>query len=234
MAERRAKKNELAEKERSIKRKHLAEKEEQRRELRKEEKDEQEEHNKETMSKLVDRLKLDLPADEIPVAIKKTLEEKQEQELNDMLVSLFEQKAKELKEEVLALLEEKIRKEQAIKDDYKDRAEMWGGSPEELKKEMEKELNDLDWTYQNKQAELEEEVQARLLEKENSDMIELREGQLKEKKEVFEEHLPESLLKDFIREANEEEEQELAALKVEMEKEKQRRLQELELARKVV
>ena len=53
--------------------------------------------------------------EEIPQAVEKLIDGKHQQELEDLLVKLYEQKCIELKEEVLAMMEEKIAKQQELK-----------------------------------------------------------------------------------------------------------------------
>ena len=66
---------------------------------------------------------MQLPADELPYAIQRALDEKHEAELSDMLVELFELKCRELQDEVFNLLEEKLHKQGVIQKEAKDKVE---------------------------------------------------------------------------------------------------------------
>jgi hypothetical protein len=60
---------------------------------------------------------------------------------------------------------------------------------------------------------LEQEVGEKFIDRENTRLMSLKEKQLQEKKEILEKYLPESMLKDFIIEMNEEEHAELDAFR---------------------
>ncbi|CDW85699.1 UNKNOWN [Stylonychia lemnae] len=68
----------------------------------------QDRHNLEAT---LNELKMNLPAEELPYAIQRVLDEKHEAELNDLLVELFELKCRELQDEVFNVLEEKLHKQ---------------------------------------------------------------------------------------------------------------------------
>jgi hypothetical protein len=67
---------------------------------------------------------INLSKEELPYAVQKVVEDKQSAELDEMLVRLFEEKARDLKDEVLALLEERFGKEHEIKKEFKDKRDM--------------------------------------------------------------------------------------------------------------
>lgn len=69
-------------------------------------------------------MQLIVPKEELPYAILKAIEAKQEDELNDMLARLFEQKCKDLQEEIFSLIEEKMLMQAAILKDSKDSLEL--------------------------------------------------------------------------------------------------------------
>lgn len=66
--------------------------------------------DREGLEKIIEELKTKMKADEIPAAIENLVYQKHQQELEDLLLVLFEQKAIELREEILAMLEEKLQK----------------------------------------------------------------------------------------------------------------------------
>lgn len=66
-------------------------------------------------------MKLELSSEEIPAALERIIDEKQQKELQDWLLKLYEQKAIELKEEILAMMEEKVAKIQVIRKAAEDR-----------------------------------------------------------------------------------------------------------------
>ncbi len=65
-----------------------------------------------------------IPREELPFGISKAIEVKHEQELNDMLAKLFEQKCKELQEEIFHLIEEKMHMQGLIIKESKDSLEL--------------------------------------------------------------------------------------------------------------
>jgi hypothetical protein len=79
---------------------------------------------RESLETLIKDMTLNLTKEELPFAVQKALDDKHSEELNDMLMNLFEEKAKELKDEVLALLEEKLSKESIVKKDINDKLDV--------------------------------------------------------------------------------------------------------------
>jgi len=65
-----------------------------------------------------------VPREELPFAIQSALDSKHEDELNDMLAKLFEQKCKELQEEIMQLMEQKLNMQGLIIKDSKDSLEL--------------------------------------------------------------------------------------------------------------
>lgn len=64
--------------------------------------------DREGLEKIIEELKTQVKADEIPAAIENLVYSKHQKELEDLLLALYEQKAIELREEILAMLEEKL------------------------------------------------------------------------------------------------------------------------------
>lgn len=64
--------------------------------------------DREGLEKIIEELKTQVKADEIPAAIENLVYQKHQKELEDLLLALYEQKAIELREEILAMLEEKL------------------------------------------------------------------------------------------------------------------------------
>jgi uncharacterized protein YpiB (UPF0302 family) len=52
--------------------------------------------DRQVLEQVIEDLKLSVPREELPFAIQKALDTKHEQEMNDLLAKLFEQKCKEL------------------------------------------------------------------------------------------------------------------------------------------
>ena len=152
-----------------------------------------------------------MPREELPFAIQSALDSKHEDELNDMLAKLFEQKCKELQEEIMQLMEQKLNMQGLIIKDSKDSLELvidieqraTSNSPmdenlrkqsaqvrEELKTKMERQQKDLDLEFKKKEQKLDRETSERMLNNENQKIQWLKDAQLKEKKEILEKHLP--------------------------------------------
>lgn len=80
--------------------------------------------DRQALEQTIEAMQLIVPKEELPYAILKAIETKQEDELNDMLARLFEQKCKDLQEEVFHLIEEKMLMQSAILKDSKDSLEL--------------------------------------------------------------------------------------------------------------
>lgn len=63
------------------------------------------------------------PEDELPAAVLKAVENKHQDELEDLLMKLYKQRAEELKAQVLALLEEKVQARGVVDKDFQARKE---------------------------------------------------------------------------------------------------------------
>jgi hypothetical protein len=63
------------------------------------------------------------PEDELPAAVLKAIENKHQDELEDLLMKLYKQRAEELKAQVLALLEEKVQARGVADKDFQARKE---------------------------------------------------------------------------------------------------------------
>lgn len=98
--------------------------------------------------------------------------------------------------------------------------------------QMEKDLQNLEWQYLDKEAQLEKELGQSVLERQNKQIFDLRERQIEEKRRAFTNFLPESMLKDLMMQSSKEEEEELRRYREQLEKEKQDKLRELEEKRK--
>ena len=89
----------------------------------------------------------------------------------------------------------------------------------------------MEWAYRSKEQEVEADVTARLIDKENARLLWLKEQQVKERREVFEEHLPsgsDDQLKEIITKMSEEDEKELEEFRREQEADKIQKMKELE------
>lgn len=201
-------------------------------------------------------MQLSVPKEELPYAILKAIETKQEDELNDMLAKLFEQKCKDLQEEVFHLIEEKMFMQAAILKDSKDSLELVldmesrATSDSEVDKKLrekaamlrqgakqkeEKALHDLENSFRLKEQALDREVSERYYDLESQKLQWLKEEQLKEKREIMDKYLPmDSVIRDINREIAEEEERELQEFKREQEIERQRKMQEIEKQRQAL
>jgi len=70
---------------------------------------------------IIKDMQLEKASEEIPGAVDRLLDEKNQKELEDLLLRLFEQKSIEMKEEILALMEEKLQRIQLAKKNHGDR-----------------------------------------------------------------------------------------------------------------
>ena len=206
--------------------------------------------DRQALEDFIEDIKLRVPREELPFAIQSALDSKHEDELNDMLAKLFEQKCKELQEEIMQLMEQKLNMQGLIIKDSKDSLELvidieqgaTSNSPmdenlrkqsaqvrEELKTKMERQQKDLDLEFKKKEQKLDRETSERMLNNENQKIQWLKDAQLKEKKEILEKHLPQdSAVKDFMQEMVDEQLKEAEQFKKEQQIEKVRRLQELD------
>lgn len=73
------------------------------------------------IEKLIKDMKLKMPAEEIPAALERMIEDRHQKEMEDLLLKLYEQKAIQLKEEVLHMLEEKLARQEMLKSQANDR-----------------------------------------------------------------------------------------------------------------
>jgi hypothetical protein len=67
----------------------------------------------------LDRMLMEKTADELPAAVLGALDDKHHEELDDLLMRLYKQRADELKGQVLALLEEKVQGQTVIAKNFK-------------------------------------------------------------------------------------------------------------------
>ncbi len=125
LAERRRKREQLAEKQREMKQRQMQE-------LKMEteimknaaENVAKRQKDREALEAIIDELKLTVPKEELPYAIQKALDVKHEAELNDMLAKLFEQKCKELQEEIFHLIEQRMQMQNVIIKENQDSLEL--------------------------------------------------------------------------------------------------------------
>ena len=138
----------------------------------------------------LDNMLMEKTVDELPAAVIAALDEKHQEELDDLLMRSYQQRATELKDRVLALLEEKLlgqaalgknfRARGAALDALKEALERGNGgivdgaaakqieeSKEALAAEERKELQELDKEHQLKKSEAEQALQERALRREN-------------------------------------------------------------------
>lgn len=129
-------------------------------------------------------------ADELPAAVLGALDDKHHEELDDLLMRLYKQRADELKGQVLALLEEKVQGQTVIAKNFKAKGAalaavadaLSGGASgsidaatrrkldegkEALTAEERKELQQLQKDHQLKKSEVERGLAERALAKEN-------------------------------------------------------------------
>lgn len=99
---------------------------------------------------------------------------------------------------------------------------------------MEKDLQNLEWLYMDKEAQLERELGESVLQRQNQQVIDLKQRQLAEKQRAFTNFLPESTLKQLMLQLSAEEEAELKKFREEMEAEKLRKMAELDEKRRKV
>ncbi|CDW74865.1 cast multi-domain protein [Stylonychia lemnae] len=251
LKQRRKRKEELAELEREMKSKQIVERELEEDIQNLEDKNAKAQQDRHNLEATLNELKMNLPAEELPYAIQRVLDEKHEAELNDLLVELFELKCRELQDEVFNVLEEKLHKQGAIQKEYQDKIsviqKLQDQTPDQemkdnlqkikdnLKKEEQKELQNLEWDYKTLEGQMEMDVNQRLIDKENQRLLWLKEKQLSEKQEVFNQYLPESnSIKEIINEINEDEYKELEEFKFEQEADKIKKIQDLERQQELI
>lgn len=201
-------------------------------------------------------MQLVVPKEELPYAILKAIETKQEEELNDMLAKLFEQKCKDLQEEIFHLIEEKMLMQAVILKDSKDSLELVleietkATSDSECDKKLrdkasklreaaknkeEKALQDLENSFKLKEQALDRVVSERFFDLESQKLQWLKSEQLMEKREIMDKYLPiDSVIRDLNRDFAEEEERELEEFRREQEIERNRKLQEIEKQNEVL
>jgi len=131
-------------------------------------------------------------------------------------LKLYEQKAIELKEEILTLMEEKISKQQVLKKNFEDRqrginaillkttdyaaiSEL-NSRKDKLKGEMISEVNRLETDFIAAETIITREIQARSMDRETKALQEMSELHLQEKSRIFEQFLPDSLMKSLFEE----------------------------------
>lgn len=199
--------------------------------------------DREGLEKIIEELKTQMKADEIPAAIENLVYQKHQQELEDLLLALFESKAIELKEEILAMLEEKLQKTTAIEKQYGDKLKGIDALIETLpdgdeknklikkrkstEEDKKRELIETDLLYKKQEAQLTKDIQERCLDRENEAVERLQKDQLLEKRMIFHKYLPDSLVKDILNELTQEEERELADLREKLEADKKAKMEEL-------
>ena len=175
---------------------------------------------------------------EIPAAVIGLLDEKHQEELDQLLLQMYEYKAGELRNLMLALVEEKALGSKAIEKNFRQRALALdaigqaiaqGGELDEcskeqiendkakLRKDEQKELMELDRDLGTRKSERERDLTVKALARENRLVDQLQREQLAERKTVLEEKLHGVLIIGLLEEMNEEEEAGLAVFKKEQE-----------------
>lgn len=165
---------------------------------------------RQALDEMINQMRLELTPEEIPAAVERLIDDKHQKELEDLLLKLYEQKCVELKEEVLAMMEEKIGKQQELRKSAEDRKRGIDAiiarthEPSEIEKlehkkkdidmKLEKDLLDQENQFMRKEAQIMREVQKRTQDREVRYIEELQEKQLVEKQEIFNTHLPDSLI----------------------------------------
>ena len=185
LALRRKRKDALIEKEYELKSRHLQEKKFEQAIASVDELDQRRKAGRDKLELLVKDMVINLSKEELPYAVQKVVEDKQGAELDEMLVRLFEEKARDLKDEVLALLEERFNKEHEIKKEFKDKRDMVDAlqkhlgvcpseaevqklqaSRDDLESTQSKALQEIEWEYRDKQAQVERDVNERVMDRE--------------------------------------------------------------------
>lgn len=198
----------------------------------------------EAIEAIIKQMQIDLPSEEIPAAIEHLLEEKHQQELEDLLLKLYEQKAVELREEVVALIEEKSSRQRVLKKNAEDRergleaiisraidpkviAEM-EAKKAAINVELDAELAEIERDYSEQENAIHREIQSRTMDREVDCMERLQRDQLGEKREIFNKYLPDNLMQGIYDSLDREENEEMAAYRNQIEKDKADRLREME------
>jgi len=167
----------------------------------------------EAFDKIIGQMKLELTPEEIPAALENLIDDKHQKELSDWLLKLYEQKAIELKEEILNLMEAKVAKQAVLKKNCEDRKRGIDAilsrtddpaAIKELEKrkgdlesEMVREVNKLETDFVAAETKTTREIQERSMDRETKALQEMSEMHFAEKQKIFEQYLPDSLMKDL-------------------------------------
>ncbi len=170
-------------------------------------------------------MQLELTPEEIPAALEALIDDKHQKELSDWLLKLYEQKAIELKEVVLTLLEEKVAKQQVIKQTVDDRVrgidaiisrgsdkqqnDLLAAKKAQLLKEAQLEINRLETEFAKTETFQTREIQSRSMDRETKALQQMSEMHFDEKKKIFEQYLPDSMMKDIIDELQKKEQEQM-------------------------
>ena len=189
-------------------------------------------------------MRLELTPEEIPAAIDRLVDDKHQKELEDLLLKLYEQKCVELKEEVLAMMEEKVAKQQELRKAAEDRKRGIDAlisrehEPSQLKKlenkkkeidqKLEEDIAQVENDFARREAIIMRDVQKRTQDREVKYLAEITEKQREEKQEIFNQHLPDSLMAQLNEDMAEEDKKQMQVLKDQLEKQNADKLAEMD------
>jgi len=175
------------------------------------------------------------------------LENKHQDELEDLLKKLYEQRARELRDQIIALLEEKVQGRGVVDKDFQVKKDALGAlidgvvkeagghveesvekqnqrQSEELGIDHDRELRELEKDYEKKKGETERKLQAQALDRENKEVLALQEKQLAEKRRIMSERLFDTRVKDLLDELDEQEAAQLEEFKNEQDRRREEKL----------
>lgn len=213
--------------------------------------------NTRELEMLIEQMKLTLSPEELPFAIQRVVEERHQDDLNDVLVGLFKQKAKELNEEVLGLLEQKYYMENTVHMNLNDQLELIDSLEKRLgddldaeqraaevqrledrrvalRRKAEEELMRIGFDTQDKECGLESKISDRYIGKETEALAGMREAHATEARDIFTKYLPETMLKDAMLQLGEEELREIEEFKRQQEADRKAKLEAMEKQRIVI